>query len=49
MLERQRDWAAKEVKSHCRAYGVGVAYAYMVYGALETKLLEYVVPASAID
>ena len=35
MREWQRDWAAKEVKSHCRAYGVGVEYAdTMGYGAL---------------
>ncbi len=32
------------VKSHRRAYGVGVEHAdTMVYGALETKLPEYVV------
>ncbi len=38
------------VKSHRRAYGVGVEHAdTMVYGALDTKLPEYVVQASAIE
>jgi hypothetical protein len=60
MLGWQRDWAAEDsydtvmdiVKSRRRAYGVGVEYAdtdTLVYGALQTKLPEYVVRASAIE
>lgn len=55
LLEWQRDWAAKDtydavldiIKTHCGAYGMGVAYAStMLHGAPATRFPRYVAPGS---